>query len=454
MGNGSVQLRDSGGGPGGWVAGSYNGSGADLTVGGGTTHILNLTPQNGINLTPGSGFNEVTTLAAGGKAIFSGGQVGIGTTSPLSILTVSATSSRSNLPLLSVFAEPTLGATTTAFTVASNGNVGIGSSTPGSLLAVGGTSGINFSTGTSSFSTAGGINLANGCYAVQGTCLSGGWSLASTSVNASGLVTFKDLGSYNTILVVLNDVGSGDNVRSLQVSSDNGSTFYSSSGDYTGGSTGQTAQTAALFGQSGILTSGVSLYMRIELFNTSGPFKPVNVSSAGGSNMSGIIHRSEVLNAVQVGSSAVTGGTIYVYGLKGYSSVNPGAGAINSGLQGQLPYYAVNGSTLTATSSIFITSTNGNVGIGTTTPFRTLSVNGKVALQGLTVSTSGTPLCILANFDVVSPGGTTCALSSQFFKHNIKTISSADSLFALRPVTYNDNGDNDPRSSEDRSAYR
>ncbi|MDB5237038.1 MAG: hypothetical protein JWL88_140, partial [Parcubacteria group bacterium] len=57
------------------------------------------------------------------------------------------------------------------FIVTSGGNVGIGSTTPGSLLSIGSTNGINFSTATSTFSSTGGINLAAGCFAVNGVCL-------------------------------------------------------------------------------------------------------------------------------------------------------------------------------------------------------------------------------------------------------------------------------------------
>lgn len=56
----------------------------------------------------------------------------------------------------------------------STGYFGIGTSTPNSLLSIGNTNGINFSTATSSFSSTGGINLASGCFAINGTCISGG----------------------------------------------------------------------------------------------------------------------------------------------------------------------------------------------------------------------------------------------------------------------------------------
>jgi Chaperone of endosialidase/LVIVD repeat len=52
------------------------------------------------------------------------------------------------------------------------GDLGIGTTTPGSLLSVGNSNGINFSTATSTFSSTGGINLAAGCFAIASNCLS------------------------------------------------------------------------------------------------------------------------------------------------------------------------------------------------------------------------------------------------------------------------------------------
>lgn len=52
-----------------------------------------------------------------------------------------------------------------------------------------------------------------------------------------------------------------------------------------------------------------------------------------------------------------------------------GSGTVSSGLTGQFPYYAANGTTLTATSSLFL-ATSGNVGVGTTTPQARLTVSG------------------------------------------------------------------------------
>ena len=63
------------------------------------------------------------------------------------------------------------------------GNVGIGTTTPGSLLSLGGIA--NFTAATSTFYSSGGLNLAGGCYAISGTCLTVG-SFGGTLAIANG----------------------------------------------------------------------------------------------------------------------------------------------------------------------------------------------------------------------------------------------------------------------------
>jgi hypothetical protein len=63
-------------------------------------------------------------------------------------------------------------------TTVSTGNVGIGTSTPGSLLSLNNVA--NFTTATSTFYSTGGLNLAAGCYSINGVCI--GQTAASSTL--------------------------------------------------------------------------------------------------------------------------------------------------------------------------------------------------------------------------------------------------------------------------------
>jgi hypothetical protein len=107
-------------------------------------------------------------------------------------------------------------ATTTAMLITGNGLVGIGTTTPGSLLSVGGnTTGTNFfNDATTSKSGTGGYNIATGCYAVAGVCIGAGGTTytgtypitvtgtvisdaisTTTALTWSGLQTFSNTGT-------------------------------------------------------------------------------------------------------------------------------------------------------------------------------------------------------------------------------------------------------------------
>lgn len=80
------------------------------------------------------------------------------------------------------------------------------------------------------------------------------------------------------------------------------------------------------------------------------------------------------------------------------------------------------------------------VGIGTTTPWRTLSVTGTVGFDGLTTS-AGTVvgLCLITGTKEVSANtGANCTVSSLRFKRDIATlgVSALDMVKAMRTVTY------------------
>jgi hypothetical protein len=86
-----------------------------------------------------------------------------------------------------------------------------------------------------------------------------------------------------------------------------------------------------------------------------------------------------------------------------------GSGTVLSGTTGQFPYYAGAGTTLTATSTLFLTI-SGLLGIGTTTPATALSVIGTTTTTGLSVGsglTSGVITSTGANSLILQTGSST-----------------------------------------------
>jgi len=105
----------------------------------------------------------------------------------------------------------------------------------------------------------------------------------------------------------------------------------------------------------------------------------------------------------------------------------------------------VAGTATTTTSALTIIGSTGNVGVATTSPWRTLSVVGTMAINGLSaVATGDSAVCLSAGGEVrVNTGVSTCTVSSRQFKHDIATssLSALDLVNAMRPVTYIYNGD-------------
>lgn len=86
---------------------------------------------------------------------------------------------------------------------------------------------------------------------------------------------------------------------------------------------------------------------------------------------------------------------------------------------------------------------SGNIGVASTTPWRTLSVTGTVGFDGLTGAIGAGSLCLTANKEVVyNSGSDNCLSSIRSTKHDITplAVDAVSQLAALQPVSfvYND----------------
>lgn len=90
------------------------------------------------------------------------------------------------------------------FNIAASGNVGIGTTTPGSVLSIGNTGSNTINISTTATSTFGsGLNIKTGCYAINGTCLSTG---ASSGTSKILFATSSTITAYLTVPVVAGNV--------------------------------------------------------------------------------------------------------------------------------------------------------------------------------------------------------------------------------------------------------
>lgn len=109
--------------------------------------------------------------------------------------------------------------------------------------------------------------------------------------------------------------------------------------------------------------------------------------------------------------------------------------SINAAAQSN-PYFVIGSST----SQVFSISpsSSATLGVGTSTPWRSLSVTGTVGFDGLTAS-SGLQtgiLCLSANKEVINES-VACVASAKRYKENINNLTPGlDELMKLRPVSF------------------
>lgn len=127
-------------------------------------------------------------------------------------------------------------------------------------------------------------------------------------------------------------------------------------------------------------------------------------------------------------TTAISGGTFCI--LTDCRTAWPTAGGtINSGTTGQMPYYAADGTTLTATSSIFISSSQ-FIGIGTTSPWAMLSVHHQATGKNVPhfVVASSTASATTTELIVSSNGNVGVNNSVPGNRLSINTLTASDIL--------------------------
>lgn len=173
-------------------------------------------------------------------------------------------------------------------------------------------------------------------------------------------------------------------------------------------------------------------------------------SSSGTSN--GLLIGTRTTNTpIVFGTNSTEKMRITGAGQVGIGSSTPGAALSVHAIAGtnypNNTLFSIGSSTASATTTLFTVLNTGNVGIASTSPWRTFSSQGTVALNGLTAFTTGdSAICQRAGGEItVDSGISSCIVSSQFVKHNILPSVSNDAIShirALNPVSFNYNDSN------------
>ncbi|PIR45148.1 MAG: hypothetical protein COV10_01330 [Candidatus Vogelbacteria bacterium CG10_big_fil_rev_8_21_14_0_10_51_16] len=399
--------------------------------------------------------NPRVRLASNSSSYFNNGNVGVGSTTPWGLLSVNPDD----------IAGPSFvvgSSTKTDFIVTNGGNVGIGESLPGSKLAVSGnmTVGAGYDTavaGTNSLLVQGTLGLGTTTSSAKltlkqpGDGYGGGFHMIeSITTDAWGMVIKTDESLY---FGSASDPASPGNFTDRVVFTNTGNVGI---GTTTPFSPLQVAGTGGLFQGITITdTNGavdekhwivgpgsVSGSLSFTTLNDAldGPGERVTILQG----LSGQIGIGTTTTDAHLSIHQPSGNAIMEFG---YGNDNDdhwiiGAGTDAGHLEGGFVIGNTSGSDNGSNLFFKINKTTGNVGLATTTPWRTLSVTGTVGFDGLTAGAGAGALCLDANKQVTYSDGAACTGSSERFKHDIVGLESGlAAVLAMRPVAFTYNED-------------
>jgi hypothetical protein len=330
-------------------------------------------------------------------------------------------------------------------------NVGIGTTSPGSILSINGIA--NFTSATSTFYSTGGLNLTAGCFAISGNCLGLGniGGALGVSQGGTGQTSFGQgwLNSDGTTL----SASTSPTINYLTATSTTATSSIATGGFLIGSNNFVVQQTS---GRVGIGTNAPqdALTLNGSIGVTSDKAGSLGAAGRRFNNLFASAWSTD--DGSQNWTLTSSGNTDFTFSRSGSEKMRITQGS-NVGIGTSSPLArldvagANNGTTSLfqlssvasfATTTQFIVNNNGNAGIGTSTPYARLEVWG--------TDTGSTSAFVVANsasttvFAVYNNGNATYSgsifqSSDQRLKTDIQSLDASSSLSfidALNPVSY------------------
>src|SRR3989344_2937901 len=379
-----------------------------------TTSVAVSLPGTTLYLGTGTATSTLTSSA---------GKLGLGSTTPFGLFSISATSTvaLSTVPIF-VISTSTANATSTALIVDANGKVGIGSTSPSATLGIAGNL---YVTGLGSATS----SIFGGQIEVQGTMststfrggLSVGGGLRLDGLNCAN-------GSYSSGGVLTTDVAGNvicdddDTSGGASLNAGNANTLAY----YSGASTINSANIFSISASAGLFGIG-----------TTTPWANLSVAGLSTTNQ----------NVPYLAFSTTTGGTATstLFQIARSGNVSIGASSTpfaNLSIEGRslqsTPLFMLSTSTASATSTAFIIDANGKVGIGTSSPYTQLSVAGNGLFSGSLSagSLAGDTSCLQAGTDgMIARTGSACGSCGGVSFGKSWELSTSNGVSSLSPTS-------------------